>query len=61
MTKIQKAKELIESNGKDHAIKYFQDKLDSVNEVYNPQIFSHVCELSALKTVIEFIKNYKKA
>ena len=61
MTKIQKAKELIESNGKEYALKYFQDKLDSVNEVYDPQIFSHVCERSALNMVIDFIKNYKKA
>lgn len=57
ITKIQAAKLIIESEGKEAAIKHFQDRLDKENEKETKD-FSWICETSALKTVIEFIKKY---
>ena len=53
ITVIDKAKELIESVGKEEAIKVFEKRIE---ELGHPKNFEEVCKLSGLETAIQFIK-----
>lgn len=50
---IGKANELVEQHGKDHAIKYFQEKIDEMGE---PKNFEQLCKISGWLTAISHIK-----
>jgi len=52
-TVIGKAKELIESVGKDEAIKFFEDRIKKLGK---PKDFEELCMLSGWETAIDFIK-----
>ena len=52
-TIIGKAKELIESVGKDEAIKFFEDKISKLGK---PKDFEELCIMSGWETAIDFIK-----
>ena len=53
MTIIDKAKELIDSVGKDEAIKFFEKQIEELGE---PKNFGDICKLSGCETAIQFIK-----
>lgn len=53
LTVIGKANELMEEHGKEHAIKYFQDKIDKMGE---PTSFADVCQKSGWTVAIKHIK-----
>jgi hypothetical protein len=52
MTIIEKARELIQTVGKEEAIKFFEKRIGELGE---PQNFEEVCKLSGWETAIEFI------
>jgi len=52
-TVIQYAKELIESVGREEAIKVFEKRIE---ELGKPKNFEEVCKLSGWETAIQFIK-----
>ncbi len=52
-TIIQYAKELVESVGKEEAIKVFEKRIEDMGE---PKNFQDICILSGWETAIEFIK-----
>lgn len=51
---INKAKELIESVGKEEAIKVFEKRIEELGQ---PKNFEEVCKLSGWETAIQFIKD----
>jgi hypothetical protein len=53
MTIIAKAKELIEEQGTEKAIQYFQNKIDEIGEAKD---FPSVCKIAGFEIAIEFIK-----
>jgi hypothetical protein len=53
-TIIDKAKELIESEGVDKAIDFFQKRIADIAE---PKSFKELCAISAHEAAIDFIKN----
>ena len=57
ITVTDKAKQLIQEFGHEHAIKYFQDKID---ELGKPQNFDEVCRQSGWMTAIDYIKTTNK-
>lgn len=52
MTIIEKAKELIQSHGKDYAISYFADKITALGE---PKNFSEICKLSGWSIAVKYM------
>lgn len=59
MTKISKAKMLIKEHGKEYALNYYNSKIADLVKIYDPRNFSHVCEMAALETVVNFINEYE--
>ena len=56
MTVIHKANELISEQGKEAAIKYFQDKIDDLGKSRD---FSELCKISGFETAIDYINSDK--
>lgn len=55
-TVIDTAKELVESIGKEEAIKVFEKR---IAEYGTPKDFETICKISGLKTAIEYINGLK--
>lgn len=53
-TVISKAKELLETEGKEIAINFFQVRIDEIGE---PKNFQDICNISGSEVAIEWIKN----
>lgn len=49
---ISHAQELLETVGKEEAIKHFQDKIDSLTP---PKNFQEICMISGNKTAIDYL------
>lgn len=52
MTIIGKAKELLQTHGKEYAIKFFQDRIEQIG---TPKNFDDVCAISGNETAIEWL------
>lgn len=53
VTVIDKAIELVESVGKEEAIKFFESR---INEIKEPINFEQLCKISGWETAIDYIK-----
>lgn len=53
MSVITKAKELIETVGKEDAIKMLEKKIEELGE---PKNFEEICKLSGLETALNYVK-----
>ena len=53
MSVITKAKELIETVGKEDAIKILEKKIEELGE---PKNFEEICKLSGLETALNYVK-----
>ncbi len=53
MNVITKAKELIETVGKEDAIKMLEKKIEELGE---PKNFEEICKLSGLETALNYVK-----
>ena len=53
MSVITKAKELIETFGKEDAIKMLEKKIEELGE---PKNFEEICKLSGLETALNYVK-----
>lgn len=51
-TVIDKARELVETEGKEAAIKFFEDRINSLSP---PKDFGEVCKIAGAKTAIQWI------
>lgn len=56
VTVIDKAKELIDTVGKEKAIEYFEDRIKQHSP---PKEFSDITKIAGAETAIEFIKKQK--
>ena len=53
ITVIDKAKELVNSIGKEEAIKFFQNEIEKFGK---PKNFAEMCKITGFETAIEFIQ-----
>lgn len=53
MSVITKAKELIETVGKEDTIKMLEKKIEELGE---PKNFEEICKLSGLETALNYVK-----
>lgn len=54
LTVIDKAKELLEKEGKGKAIAFFEER---IKDIGNPKNFQEVCNIAGNKTAIKWIKD----
>jgi len=56
MTVIGKAKELLEKEGKEKAIAFFEERIKKIGE---PKNFQDICNISGNETAIKWLKDQK--